>query len=377
MNWPMGSVHEAAWRNFKILTVDFRISQHYSLYYLPTSTELTMSRSLDPETAASVKTNDLHAVYQDIVAALSIEAQGLLQIELLGKSHPMPPGSNVLIDGNNIGVPKLKLVQAFIVARETLFKHFRNCPKDKETELQNATAVILLMDPEHLTAANSRKRLIQKYHKIPKLEFEKILKAESLFVDSYLTSPLHRHTKSPTLWGHRRWLYEMGKSIGIEFDVLQDLKYVVLIAAERHPKNYYAWSHLRWLTQDFGRAEVSDHPKMLAIVKDWCLRHPADTSGFSFLLFILFAPGSSDNSPGKIEACSSVCREVLRLTVSFKWIHESVWVFLRTLVASEYVVEDDRKAFFEAIETLQKAYPMAQVLLETAGDWFVKYQRTA
>ena len=115
---------------------------------------------------------------------------------------------------------------------------------------------------------------------------------------------------------------------------------------------------------------------MLAIVKDWCLRHPADTSGFSFLLFILFAPGSSDDSPEKIEACSSVCREVLRLSVSFKWIHESVWVFLRTLVASEYVVEDDRKAFFEAIETVQKAYPMAQVLLETAGDWCVRYQRT-
>ena len=162
----------------------------------------------------------------------------------------------------------------------------------------------------------------------------------------------------------------------MEFDVLEDLKSVVLIAAERHPKNYYAWSHLRWLTQNFGAAEVSDHPKMLAIVKDWCLRHPADTSGFSFLLFILFAPGSSDDSPEKIEACSSVCREVLRLTVSFKWIHESVWVFLRTLVASEYVVEDDRKAFFEAIETVQKAYPMAQVLLETAGDWCVRYQRT-
>jgi protein prenyltransferase alpha subunit repeat containing protein 1 len=336
-----------------------------------------MSRSLDPETAASIKTNDLQAVYQDIVAALSTEALCLLQIELLGKSHPVPPGSNVLIDGNNIGVPKLKLVQAFIVARQTLFKYFRNCPKDQEAQLQNATAVILLMDPEHLTAANSRKRLIQKYHKVPKLEFEKILKTELLFVDSYLTSPLHRHTKSPTLWGHRRWLYEMGKSIGSEFDVLQDLKSVVLIAAERHPKNYYAWSHLRWLTQNFGTAEVSDHPKILAIVKDWCLRHPADTSGFSFLLFILFAPGSSDDSPGRIEACSSVCREVLRLTVSFKWIHESVWVFLRTLVASEYVAEDDRKAFFEAIETVQKSYPMAQVLLETAGDWCVMYQRTA
>jgi hypothetical protein len=118
-----------------------------------------------------------------------------------------------------------------------------------------------------------------------------------------------------------------------------------------------------------------DDPKILAIIKDWCLRHPADTSGFSFLLFILFARGSPYDSQEKTETCSSVCRDVIRLAVSFKWVHESVWVFLRTLVASRYVIENDRKAFFEAIKTLQKAHPKAQVLLETARDWCVRYQQ--
>ena len=336
-----------------------------------------MSRALDPETAASLKNSNPETVYNDIVKALSSETDSLLEIEFLGKSHPLPEGCNVLVDGNSIAIAKAKLVQAFVVARKNFFKYVRDCPGDKLLDFRNATAVMLLMDPEHLTAANSRKSLIQKSQKEPKINLEVILRKELHFVDSYLTSHLHRHTKSPTLWNHRRWVLKVCQSIQMEYDIQHDLKSVVLVAAERHPRNYYAWSHLRWLVQSFTmcsniQTTSFDFSKLVSVVKDWCLRHPADTSGFSFLLFCLPMPGYSEDV-SKTELRSSVCSEVLRLAVSFQWTHETIWVFLRTLVASGGVFEDEAAAFYRAIEDMQAVQPNDHRFLEAARSWCGKY----
>lgn len=337
-----------------------------------------MSRALDPETAASLKNSNPEAVYTDIVKALCRETDSLLDIEFLAKSHPLPEGYNILVDGNSIGISKVKLVHAFVVARKIFFKYVRDCPEDKSVELKNATAVMLLLDPEHLTAANARKRLIQKYQHDLKVDIRPLLKKELRFVDSYLTSRLHRHTKSPTLWGHRRWILGVCKSIEMEYDLHRDLESVVLVAAERHPRNYYGWSHLRWLVQTFTCSSVqkttSDLSKLVFVVKDWCLRHPADTSGFSFLLFCLSMPGLSGDLSGT-PLRSSICSEVLRLAVSFKWTHESVWVFLRTLVASGKVFEAEKVAFCRAIEDIQVGHPDGHRFLEAAQTWCGNYSQ--
>lgn len=336
-----------------------------------------MSRSLDPETTKSLQKEGLKVIYNDIVSALSTDPEELLEIEFLGKSHPLPPGCNVLVDGNSIAVTKVKLVQAFMVARQIFFTYARNCPAEKENELRDATAVILLLDPEHLTAANTRKRLIRKYQKGSSAELQAILKKELRFVDGYLTSRLHRHTKSPTLWGHRRWVLEQCKEAGMKHDVHQDLKSVVLVAAERHPRNYYAWSHMRWLVQFDGANTCTDVSKTISIVKDWCLRHPSDTSGFSFLLFCLFNLGPEDSSTSaRTETCSSVCADVIRLAVSFKWTHESVWVFLRTLVASNFATETVRTAFLQAIEVISATRTDGQPVLKAAGKWYRRNQQS-
>ncbi|KAG4430090.1 hypothetical protein IFR05_014435 [Cadophora sp. M221] len=347
-----------------------------------------MSRALDSETVASLQKANLLAVYNDIALALSTPTSKLLEIEFLPKSHPLPPDCNVLIEGNNIAVTKIQLVQAFIVAREIFFRYMRRCAEEasKEKELLDATAVMLLMDPEHLTAANTRKRLIRKYENGPGSELEALLRKELRFVDGYLTSRLHRHTKSPTLWGHRRWILERLKDLIAERDVLEDLKSVVLVAAERHPRNYYAWSHMRWLVQVFDNSPthpedgsttetVPEHPQMISVIKDWCLKNPSDTSGFSFLLFCLFNLGPSSAS-AKTEVCSSVCADVVRLAVSFKWTHESVWVFLRTVVASEMATEKAILDFFQAIETISVARPDGKRVLDTAKEWCERNQQS-
>jgi len=335
-----------------------------------------MSRALDPGVAASIQGSNSQAAYNDIVKALNSNTSELLDIEFLGKSYPILPDCNVLLEENSVAVPKLKLVQAFVVARHLFFKCLEDFKEEKFQDICDATAVILLMDPEHLTAANARKKILQKYLTGSKTELEAALRRELWVIDSFLTSHLHRHTKSPTLWSHRRWLLDIFKSNGLQHDLQRDLTAVILVAAERHPKNYYAWLHMRWLLQTFHARDsgAEDSSKILLTAKVWCLRHPADTSGWSYLLSHLSTVEPSKEV--RIEANSSICKEVLGLARSFHWTHESLWVFLRTLVAVGEVVEDQRVSFFKTIKASIAAQPensKARSILRTAHDWCAMY----
>jgi hypothetical protein len=70
---------------------------------------------------------------------------------------------------------------------------------------------------------------------------------------------------------------------------------------------------------------------------------------------------------------SSICSEVLRLAVSFQWTHETIWVFLRTLIASGGVFEAENLAFFRAIEDIQAVQPDGNRFLEAAQNWCRQY----
>ena len=340
-----------------------------------------MSRALDQDVAESLMASDPKAAFNDIVAALNSNASELLEIEFLWKGYPLPQGCNVLLDGNSLGIPKTQLVQAFVVARQIFFNCLKDLNEETVQDIRDSTAVILLFDPEHITAANARKRIIQKLRTGPGHDFEAALKRELLVTDSFLTSRLHRHTKSPTLWGHRRWLLQLMKSMEMHHDIQHDLNTIVLVAAERHPRNYYAWLHMRWLVKSFPLGsdlldgpEESDMSKLTAVVKDWCLRYPGDTSGWSFLLFCFLSVESSKGAP--VETASSTCREVLALVESFQWTHESIWVFLRTLVATGVVDEDQLASFLRIIEANTAAHldnPKTHGILRTAREWCIDY----
>jgi len=353
-----------------------------------------MSRALGDDALASIKSGDSQTVYHDIVEAVcSNSSLDLLEIEFLGKCHSPSANCNVLVDGNCIAIPKVKLVQAFVIARQILFTSLKDSLNDNNQDIRNSTTVILLTDPEHLTAANARKKLIQRYQTQSPEDLERALIKELAFTESLLTSPLHRHSKSPTLWGHRRWLLETCRNSGLQHDLHRDLK-VVLVSAERHPRNYYAWSHMRWVLQHLYHGDetgtlwglsvklaASERLKVLSVVKDWCLRHPGDTSGWSFLLFLLFTLNPSEKyseSEHPIVVNSSICKEVLDLAISFKWTHESLWVFLRTLVASGKLTEEQRSAFFRTLRGAIGDYPdksRSRKVLQISFDWCAENER--
>ena len=285
---------------------------------------IEMSRVLDDSVKEALKNGDHRKVFAEISSVLTQPANEPLEIELLPSSHVLEELA-CMQDGRFIAIPKLRLVQAFVVARQILLQHLRGDGHWLEEDIVRATAVMLLMDPEHLTAANTRKRLLDDVL-VSKQDPEERLKKEKHLVDSLLTSRLHRHTKSPNLWNHRRWLMEQFREKEIPVDVEGDLKAVIMVSGERHPRNYYAWCHARYLTSTLtteSRQSGETISRMVAETKKWAFAHHDDISGWQFLIFLLRK---------RREEIAATVYETLQLAESFKWRNESVWYFLRYVI---------------------------------------------
>lgn len=303
-------------------------------------------------------------VYNDISSALEQRYNCLLDIEFLGQSHQLEPHISFLQDNNAIAIPKLRLIQAFIIARQRLHTYLSGDPKKSTKEILGATAVILLMDAEHLTAANTRKRILENEVAANGQQAAKSLSKEKYFTDSLLTSRLHRHTKSPNLWSHRRWLLDRFQVLGLPLDVAEDLRKVVFVSGERHPRNYYGWCHARHLITTI---EVDADVVSTAVedTKKWCFTHHNDVSGWMFLLFLI--------DRNKERTCE-IFNETIKLVESFHWRNESVWYFLRNLALSESIGGKVREDFLRVLGSFQKgADAVDRRTLEKTVVWVENY----
>lgn len=314
-----------------------------------------MSRSLDNDILSNLKSEDPTTVYRDISSILNQPpGDGLLEIELLGSSHPLEMGVHFLQDENAIAIPKLRLVQAFFVARQILSKHLLRPTAPPKRETVEATSVILLMDPEHLTAANMRKRAIISQLQ-PGSSPTQAIQAEQKFIDSLLTSRLHRHTKSPTLWSHRRWLIRSLGSLQSLERIRSDIINVVMVAAERHPRNYYAWNHARWLidvSAGDGPLPLLPYKTIVDGVKTWCYKHHDDISGWTYLRWLLVR---IEDAEERQRECSLVLQDTLNIVQSFHWTNTSVWDFLQMLVVREFVPRELFETFLRVNDFLSSS----------------------
>ncbi|OAA78345.1 Protein prenyltransferase [Akanthomyces lecanii RCEF 1005] len=229
-------------------------------------------------------------------------------------------------------------------------------------ELLRATSVILLLDPEHMTAVNARKRYIRHVKEQNPQELGDALDAELYIIDSLLTSRLHRHTKSPTLWGHRQWILELCIDRQRPVDsLLTALEKLIFVSAERHPRNYYAWCHARYLlglasrrsqgqstadgdAQGQQQQPASANPeKIPQTVKNWCFSHPDDISGWSFLTVLV--EQQQQHPQATTTTAPALFSETLHLAEAFSWRGESVWYFLRNMLRGSWVGEGDGEEF--------------------------------
>ncbi|KAL5050242.1 hypothetical protein BDW71DRAFT_122741 [Aspergillus fruticulosus] len=287
--------------------------------------------------------------FRDLFRIFASRDDRVLEFEIL------PPAFGpIREDGCSIGITKKYLVQAFVIARRAFFESLTAKSNSQYTDddaaslealalkhegeevdkLAIASEIILLFDCEHLTACNWRKRRLSM---LLTSDLEKLIHAlniELSLMTTYLCSPLHRHTKSPTLWQHRQWvqthLFRLRKPDfkGVEGLFQAELS-VVLRAGELHPKNYYAFTYLRQIHRMLAESggvknegwRVRLGQSIIGSTLDWCLAHPADISGLMFLLYLL------DGVPDTALRLDSVGK-VARFALDIGWEGESIWTFV-------------------------------------------------
>ncbi|KAG0156763.1 hypothetical protein PDIDSM_3944 [Penicillium digitatum] len=254
-----------------------------------------------------------------------------------------------MLTGNN----QEALVQAFTVARQLFFDRLMpmsendlqtTCFADPQSRNADSaiTETMLLFDCEHLTACNWRKRRLQAalvyYHGTSDQisAATELLEAELTLMSSYQCSPLHRHTKSPTLWHHRLWvvvhLLERRQWSPEDLHKLQCTELdVVLRAGELHPKNFYAFSYMRQLdvllaaivgkTTGQSPWEAQSAQSVVRRVVAWCLANPRDISGWSFGLYALSNVMEQHSRVDAIE-------RVVKFALNVGWEGEGLWTFV-------------------------------------------------
>jgi hypothetical protein len=287
----------------------------------------------------------------------------------------LPPGFNpsdglVMQEGRHIGIPKETLILAYVRARALLFDGIKEDFVESQVAYE-ASRVVLLFDPEHITAANLRKRRILRYKETGDPgKLTQAVQNEIVFLNSILTSPLHRQSKSPTLWYHRTWLLDLllpVNPVGSPDEQVQAFIHseldAVCKAGERHPKNYYAWLYARKLLSRYelardgagDQSQGNDHDDSTghtcaSTVVRWCCQHPSDTSGWSFLAFLL------PRLP-IVSQRLDITERVLKYAIDLQWANEALFVFLRTVIGSALLEEMQPAVFEKLVNCLGEQWP--------------------
>lgn len=288
---------------------------------------------------------DENEVYSRLCTLIANRSDRVLTFETLSFA-PEP----LQVDGEYVGITKKALIKAFLKARATFFGFIRRQREENvvpypETVLL-MTSIILLYDTEFLTAVNWRKNWL--IHQLQTGDRELAVAAvsrELSFTASLLASPMHRTAKSPMIWFHRLWILQMlleeGRQLadllqsvavrtmdaewGFSSNMLEHTSHIPRTAAdhpnlelvdfmrvwryelslvqragENHPHNYYAWKHLRHIFDcvkarslvlgvivDGSTTEEIIAEAALTQTQRWCMQHPRDVSGWSFLQFLL------------------------------------------------------------------------------------------
>lgn len=298
-------------------------------------------------------------VFQQLAHVFASRGDKVLEIEIIPSSLGVP----FMQDGDSIGITKKALVQAFTVARHLFTKRLMSMSdEDLQASLVEPTTesdgvsdlaiieIMLLFDCEHLTACNWRKRrLIAAMTCSPNAADQ--IQIELSLMESFQCSPLHRHTKSPTLWSHRLWVVKQlfqRQRWGMEalLQLERDELGIVLRAAELHPKNYYAFCYMRQLYSFLALVHPEEHDAqswavqlaraLVVPVLDWCLANPRDISGWIFEQYLLA------HVP-ELQTRVDTIGRVVRFARDVGWEGESLWTFVDQSVRQfqlESVVED-------------------------------------
>lgn len=240
--------------------------------------------------------------------------------EILLNSYQYDP------DSGTLGIAKKFLQHAYVEIRQdytSLSKKLRNRTANEEevSRLLDMTTIVLIETTENLKAINNRKIIVSHYPENQSLD------NEIWFLNILFSSPLQKHTKSPMLWQHRKWILhqKIGRDPSHQIDDLAlfaDQEFdIISRAGELHSKNYYAWAYARWLVDTITRQ--INLPRLAERIYALCNTHVSDISMWTFLEHVLELNNDEELSLRYAE-------ETLQNTELYPG-HESMWCFIRTI----------------------------------------------
>ncbi|KAI5784693.1 hypothetical protein EDC01DRAFT_663008 [Geopyxis carbonaria] len=248
-------------------------------------------------------------------------------ISLLPAHH----GPALLFSDRDIGIPKPLLLAAYSYAHAQPLSIPPGVAAIPDTTpgspaisaLFASTLLLLLCAPEHTTALSLRRRLLLLHHDHYTPERELTL------LTSLFSSPLPKHTKSPALWAHRRWLFSTFPAQLKPWSGLRnELENAVLPAERQHPRNYYAWAHARWAC-GVWEEEPREMEEIVRMVREFCLREAVSCcSPWEFLRVLLEREGMGELRQEVMDEVMDTAHRLLRG-------HESVWCFVRTVLRKD------------------------------------------
>lgn len=205
-------------------------------------------------------------------------------------------------------------------------------------QLDRLTRVVLLANPAHQTALNSRKMLVQGHAVDPHWELK--------FSASLLSC--RECAKESILWHHRRWLlyvtHEVPITAGPESileavspDVLETEFACASTACHLYPRNYHAWAHRRFCAEALIASLKSDVPSDSSVLTKeyqrtlkWIESHILDYSAMNYAInFEKMLPG------GDLTEVFLPTKEHATSLLGSYPNHESLWMYLRGSVALE------------------------------------------
>ena len=298
------------------------------------------------------------------------------------KPHPTFPF--VLVEGN-LGIPKKILVGLYMTAIR-ISLHTSNI-----LEATAVSCVLILLNPSHQTALNTRKCLIQDGHIDPNKEL--------IFTELLMRGSLDAGKQS-IIWDHRRWCLRnihgvMGPGIslpglqhwasseeGERFPrlTLATIRHELSIiqqTCEAYPRNYHAWSQWNFMInicyasiyftsdddsfQDFFAIIVQE----VARLRSWVDQHISDYSAMHQLCqaqklvdYLALSDRFRATADGTQNSLT-LAQHSLSLVTIFPS-HESLWMYLRVSLANL-----DPKERMKILQSMETSVP-------SASDYFRK-----
>lgn len=224
-------------------------------------------------------------------------------------------------------------------------------------ELLEVTQILIIQNPDHVTALSVRRQVLIEMGKCDRDEDEilKSLSDEVAFTTLILS--IASHAKSASLWEHRRWclvlLHPAHRApVSINTGMCRQARVATagcasdqeldftLRCADAYPRNYFAWRHRIWLIN--GLQSHSDEHVRPALIKElnritrfWS-SHPRDHSCTHYLSWLIktcdsIMIGVSDSMSPVV---NQEMDELLTMMVSTYKDSEASWLLFRNLITS-------------------------------------------